>query len=261
VLVGRFLDEPEHDGTEQYGGGDFHDHRSLGPDESPGAVGILASATPRIVDGAIVSRGSATGGPNPVNECRLPWVVALLALAGVAAAAPPAGTLRFDAEEILIDVRGDVVEVTGIYHFRVVDGPVPAQPMLYPYPVDPLLGAARTLRLERRQDDGRWTALAFEELPPQGVRWHLPAAGSGTLAVRTVYRQAMRGTYARYIVTTTGAWGQPLRKASFELRLPADARDPTFSHPFRPKGPSVRVWTYEATDFQPRKDIVVRYRR
>jgi len=27
------------------------------------------------------------------------------------------------------------------------------------------------------------------------------------------------------------------------------------------EGPSVRVWTYEATDFLPREDIVVRYRR
>jgi hypothetical protein len=76
-----------------------------------------------------------------------------------------------------------------------------------------------------------------------------------------VYRQAMLGPYARYIVTTTQTWGQPLRKASFEIRLPPGAKNPEFSHPFRPKGPSVRVWIYEASDFLPREDIVVRYRR
>jgi hypothetical protein len=187
---------------------------------------------------------------------------ATLATAVVAGADEgPAGRLEFDSEEIVIDVRGDVVAVTGTYHFRVVGGAVRAQAMLYPYPEDPLLGAARTLRLEWRQPDGRWAPLAFEELAPRGVRWRLPASSADTLTVRTVYRQAMRSTYARYIVTTTQAWGQPLRKASFEVRLPPGAKDPEFSHPFRPKGPSVRVWTYEATDFLPREDIVVRYRR
>lgn len=206
----------------------------------------------------------------PRSFIRATWLrpglaVVALAFAAVALACAaedrPAGRLEFDSEEILIDLRGDAVEVTGTYRFRVAGGPVPAQPMLYPYPEDPLLGAARTLRLEWRQPDGRWTPLAFEELPPRGVRWRLPATESEALTVRTVYRQAMRSTYARYIVTTTQAWGQPLRRASFEIRLPPGARDPTFSYPFRPKGPSVRVWTYEARDFMPREDVVVRYRR
>ena len=121
-----------------------------------------------------------------------------------------------------------------------------AQPMLYPYPQDARLGAARTLRLEVRQGAGDWAPLEFDEMPPRGVRWHLPAVGSGTMTVRTVYRQAMRTTYVRYIVTTTQYWGAPLRRASFEVRLPQGAKNPTFSYPFRPKGPSVRVWTYEA---------------
>lgn len=203
----------------------------------------------------------------PPGSNRVKWLRSWLAAAAFASAVViaaedrPAGRLEFDSEEILIDVRGDAVEVTGTYHFRVVGGAVPAQPMLYPYPEDPLLGAARTLRLEWQQPDGRWTPLAFEELPPRGVRWRLPATASDTLTVRTVYRQAMRGTYARYIVTTTQAWGQPLRKASFEIRLPPGAMDPKFSYPFRPRGPSVRVWTYEATEFLPREDIVVSYRR
>ena len=184
-----------------------------------------------------------------------------IAMAALAAGDPPAGRLEFDSEEILIDLRGDAVAVTGTYHFRVAGGPVPAQPMLYPYPEDPLLGSGRTLLLEWRQPDGRWAPLAFEELPPRGVRWRLPATESDSLTVRTVYRQAMRSTYARYIVSTTQTWGQPLRRASFEVRLPPGATDPTFSYPFRPKGPSVLVWTYEARDFMPREDIVVRYRR
>lgn len=190
------------------------------------------------------------------------FVVGVLMFVSMAPAwsqGPP--TLRFDSEEILIDVRGDVVEVTGTYHFRVGGGRPAAQPMLYPYPQDARLGAARTVRLEMRQPDGRWRPLEFEELPPRGVRWRLPAVDTETLTVRTVYRQPMRTTYARYIVTTTQHWGEPLRRAAFEIHLPPGARNPAFSYPFRPKGPSVLVWTYEADDFLPRKDIVVTYSR
>jgi hypothetical protein len=203
----------------------------------------------------------------PHSSSAVKWLRSALAAAALAtsfagaAEDRPAGRLEFDSEQIVIDVRGDVVEVTGTYHFRVAGGAVAAQPMLYPYPEDPLLGEARTLRLEWRQPDGRWAPLAFDELPPRGVRWRLPGSDAGTLTLRTVYRQAMRSTYARYIVTTTQAWDRPLREASFEIRLPDGAMDPTFSYPFRPKGPSVRVWTFEATDFLPREDIVVRYRR
>jgi hypothetical protein len=263
VLVGRFLDEPQDDGAEQDGGSDFHElcfldvgHRVL---RSPA---ILPAALPQIVDRSGAFEDPMARGRNRVTWLRR-WLVAAALATGVAVAgeAPPAGRLEFDSEEIVIDLRGDAVEVTGTYHFRVAGGAVPAQPMLYPYPEDALLGTARTLRLEWRQPDGRWAPLTFEELPPRGVRWRLPATASDTLTVRTVYRQVMHGYYARYIVTTTRAWGQPLRKASFEVRLPPGAKDPTFSYPFRPRGPSVRVWTYEAEDFLPREDILVRYRR
>jgi hypothetical protein len=197
-----------------------------------------------------------------VNELR--WIALfsiLLCTAGSATDAPAQGSLQFDSEEIVMDLQGAAVEVTGTYHFRVTGGRSPAQPMLYPYPQDARLGTAKTLRLEYRQTDGKWAPLRFDELPPRGVRWHLPPVESETLTVRTVYRQETPSTYARYIVTTTQYWGAPLRRASFEVRLPPGAKYPSFSYPFRPRGPSVRVWTYEAENFLPHADIVVSYRR
>lgn len=219
----------------------------------------------REVAGSVVEQQSGEQASNArVRNGLQAIAMLLLLLAGSPAwpaGEPLTGTLQFDSEEILMDLKGDAVEVTGTYHFRVSGGRSPAQPMLYPYPQDALLGAARTLRLEYRKADGSWAPLRFDELPPRGVRWQLPPAESQTLTVRTVYRQAMRTTYARYIVTTTQYWGAPLRRARFEIRLPPGAKDPSFSYPFRPRGPSVLVWTYEAQDFLPREDIVVRYRR
>ena len=83
----------------------------------------------------------------------------------VAAEDRSVGRLEFDSEEIVIDLQGAAVEVPGTYHFRVAGGAVPAQPMLYPYPEDPLLGAARTLRLEWRHPDGRWAPSTRNSAP------------------------------------------------------------------------------------------------
>jgi hypothetical protein len=75
--------------------------------------------------------------------------------------------------------------------------------------------------------------------------------------VRTVYRQARRAAYGRYIVTTTGAWGEPRRSARFEIRLPAGARPLRFSHLLRGQTAGGRIcYLFQASDFLPDRDIV-----
>jgi hypothetical protein len=75
------------------------------------------------------------------------------------------------------------------------------------------------------------------------------------------YRQAIREKYARYIVTTTRAWQQPLRHARFEIRLPEGAEPTEFSFPFAPSRDSTGVvYVWEADAFYPDRDIVVRWK-
>ena len=81
---------------------------------------------------------------------------------------------------------------------------------------------------------------------------------AGPLSVRSVYRQERRASYARYVVTTTSAWGRPLTHARFEIYLPAGARDMEFSFPFgRGEGEGGACYVYEAVDFMPSHDITV----
>jgi hypothetical protein len=91
------------------------------------------------------------------------------------------------------------------------------------------------------------------------VRWWLPGCGGDTIVAEAVYRQKVYAKYARYIVTTTRAWGRPLRHASFEIRLPPAAVPLDFSFPFKPTDGGAR-YTYEASDFFPDRDIIVRWR-
>jgi hypothetical protein len=178
---------------------------------------------------------------------------ALIALVVV----PGRSALRFDSELIRMEIRGDTLRVDGLYRFLASD---PRQPMLlfYPYPVDSLLGTAWTESLVwRPSPEAPWQPLAVAERPQQdGVRWRLPTGDGDRVEARTVYCQLLRERYARYIVISTQAWGRPLREARFELTLPPGMQLTESSFPFVREGDR---WVYEARDFMPSVDVIVRW--
>lgn len=168
----------------------------------------------------------------------------------------------FDSEHIALEVLGDSVEVRGRYLLRCRgrgDGEIP---LLYPFPRDSLLGGWRFVSLAVRASaaaplaPARWEPVSRSA----AVRWWLPACAGDTLIAESVYRQALRADYARYIVTTTRAWERPLRRAAFEIRLPAGAEPVEFSFPFVPSTEEPGLYRFEATEFLPDHDITVRWR-
>lgn len=180
---------------------------------------------------------------------------------GSADPASSSASLVFVAEDVHLEIGADSLEVRGSYKFSLPRPGARLAPLFYPYPVDSLLGAARTVELAFRIPGSEWSPLKYEEIArPPGVRWLLPELGADTLEVRTIYRQAKTATYARYIVTTTGSWGRALRHARFTVQLPEGAARPRFSHNFvraDPERPSLYVFTAE--DFFPARDLVVRW--
>lgn len=230
-------------------------------------------------------------GPSGVKSPgRLPIFTGILLLALMSTHAPsPAADsgfpIRFDAELIRLRIVGDSLEVEGDYLLlgaRTTDEPAI---LFYPFPRDSLLGGARFVSAHiraRAEKSVSWIPLRFETARSgQGVRWWLPPCRSGeTLLVRAIYRQERRAHYARYIVTTTRAWREPLRRARFEITLPAGAIEPEFSDPFVPmkagptgdpaadQGPPARpkasedatTWIWETTSFLPDHDISVRWK-
>ncbi|MDD5718652.1 MAG: hypothetical protein PHQ53_03065 [Candidatus Krumholzibacteria bacterium] len=189
----------------------------------------------------------------------------LLGLCVAAAAAPQrsAPPVAFVAEQVVLHVEPDSLRVDAVYVLVCRQETAATQTTLaYPYPQDPLLGGARTFQLACRLGAGDWQELSWREMQNGlGARWSLPVAAGDTLRVRTTYRQALRTTYARYIVTTTSAWRQPLQIARFEIHLPVGAVPVEFSFPFERCGEDEQAaWCYETTDFLPDRDIIVRWR-
>jgi hypothetical protein len=184
--------------------------------------------------------------------------------------------LRFHAEIVRLFIEPESLRVEGNYWFACSRPDAGLVPLFYPYPSDSLLGEARTLRFEGRPapraravdpagqpaEDAPWTPLRFSEVGgSRGVRWLVPAGLGDTVEVRTTYRQALKAAYARYIVTTTKAWPEPLAWARFEIHLPEGARPVRFSFPFQ-KAVSLagEHYVYQARNFLPREDIVVEWR-
>lgn len=171
--------------------------------------------------------------------------------------------LSFTAEHVVLRIVPDSLQVDAVYVFVCrPDAAAEQTNLLYPYPQDPLLGGARTVQLACRLGDHAWRDLPWRELASgHGARWKLPIAAGDTLRVRTTYRQALRTAYARYIVTTTAAWGQPLQRARFEIHLPPGAVPEEFSFPFEPCAEDEGSgWCYEEMDFLPDRDVIVRWR-
>lgn len=170
--------------------------------------------------------------------------------------------LIFDSEQIALTVLGDSLEVRGRYLLRCQGRGGGEIPLLYPFPRDSLLGGWRFVSLAVRAGAAAPPAPARWEIVPRSdaVRWWLPPCASDTLIAEAVYRQALRDDYARYIVTTTRAWERPLRRAEFEIRLPAGAEPVEFGFPFTAVAGEPGLYRYEATDFLPDHDITVRWR-
>jgi hypothetical protein len=168
--------------------------------------------------------------------------------------------LQFQAEDVRLFVEADSVKVEGLYRLRRrAPGMIPA--LFYPYPVDSLLGGARTVLLRVSTPEGEWAPLRWQESSrPPGARWLLPFFRGEVLDVHTIYRQALRGSYARYIVTTTKVWREPLEHARFEIHLPPGVEPVRFSYPFvRQEDEHGDYYLYETDDFWPDEDIVVEW--
>lgn len=170
--------------------------------------------------------------------------------------------LVFDSERIVLEVLGDSLEVRGSYLLRCQGRGGASIPLVYPFPQDSLLGGWRFVSLTVRPGPAAAaTPARWDALPGRAaVRWWLPPCASDTLIAEAVYRQALRGDYARYIVITTQAWERPLKRAAFEIRLPAGVEPVEFSFPFAASEGEAGVYRYEATDFLPDRDIILRWR-
>lgn len=169
----------------------------------------------------------------------------------------------FDSERIRLHIVRDSLEVRGTYYLLCVRPTNQDLALFYPFPSDSMLGGSRMVSLEVRPNAGEFAPARWDLIPGgRGVRWWMPPCAADTLIVESVYRQKLLGDYARYIVTTTRSWERPLRRARFEIHLPDSVTPTEFSFPFEKRTGHGAIWyAFEAEDFFPDRDIVVKWGR
>jgi hypothetical protein len=181
--------------------------------------------------------------------------VPVLAAAVIAAAA---GDLRFASENIFLSIaQPDTLCVTGEYFFASKSGVRVSTPIVYPIPVDSIHAFPHVISVKQSGKQ-----IPFESLPEDGtIVFSLTFAAKTSPCVTICYRQRLSRPTARYILLSTGTWGEPLQMGYYRIALPAQTRLAFLSYP-SDKVSAARdstVYEFARKNFMPEKDIVVEY--
>ncbi len=173
--------------------------------------------------------------------------------------AEASGPVRFVSEEIDLRVTGGRVTVTGRYHLHSDLPETRAIPLAYPFPVNAGADFPDTIRVY--QGKGR-IPVPFEE-DRNGAAVFFRIEAGRNFEFTAVYSQKLGAGEATYILTTTKAWGAPLRSARFTVTLP-DSLVPVFwSYPpdrTERKAEGVTMYSIHRTDFLPDRDLTLRWK-
>lgn len=169
------------------------------------------------------------------------------------------GPVRFVSEEIDVRVTEGRVTVTGRYHLHSDLPGTRAIPLAYPFPVNAGADFPDTIRVYQGKDR---IPVPFEE-DRKGSAVFFRIEAGGDFEFTAVYSQKLRADEAAYILTTTKAWGAPLRSARFAVTLP-DSLVPVFwSYPpdrVERKTGGITVYSIHRTEFLPDRDLTLRWK-
>lgn len=152
-------------------------------------------------------------------------VIAVVAGCAAGAAALP---LDFWRENIAVDIAApDTITVTGEYFFRTPTGAPANVQLFYPFPIDSI-----------HQMPVRWQVrpMAGGELLAcqtgrDGILFPVRVDSASVCSLRITYTQPVRAQRARYILTTTSAWGKPLGPSNYSVTLSSRFTLTSLSYP------------------------------
>ena len=176
---------------------------------------------------------------------------------------PGSSQVDFFKEEITLSIDDSTASVSGIYYFRNNTEKDKPFSVVFPLYVDAVshypheiraytVNDGDTLIIEpTRLEDGNVIRLRIPMRPKEVTIWHLD------------YAQRIEGSHARYILTSTRAWGKPLEEALYRFVIPADFEIidiwPKVDKVRKVK-PNLELWC-EKSDFMPSRDMEIYWQR
>ena len=167
-------------------------------------------------------------------------------------------SLQFYEEALFFEIKDGYFEVDGQYWFRNSGSRDIHQIMFYPFPRDEMLGKVDSIFIT--------DVAGFEEdliinQTEKGVSFRINIEADQEKIYRIYYRQRTPNRIVKYILTTTGQWGQPLNKAFYQLKMHSDISITYFSYPpdKEEKQSNYHIYYWYMESFMPDKECVVEW--
>jgi hypothetical protein len=168
----------------------------------------------------------------------------------------------FIAEEITLIVSETSSTVNGVYHFKNNTDKIATFPIVFPFYIDSLTQYPDSIRAFIIVD-GDTLNLLQKELPSKdGISLRIPMPDGKLTAWYLNYTQKISGPEARYILTSTTAWGKPLENATYTFWVPESFNSVTVW----PEADSVitespfKKYISHKSNFMPTADMQVRWK-
>lgn len=164
--------------------------------------------------------------------------------------------VRFDRERIEIWAAPGRVQVCGLYHYR-NRSPLPTVLMLeIPFPIDARHGLPADADLVEANAEGAFVSDLAPSFHNAGEgRLRLWFRGREEKWIRLDYSQPVSSSDGRYILLTTRAWGRPLDRGEYILKLRPDLQLERSNYELMPSTQlGSNSYQFSRTDFFPDRD-------
>jgi hypothetical protein len=142
--------------------------------------------------------------------------------ANVSEKTPKPMTVDFFKEEITLSVTDSLVSIEGIYHFFNHTNRKMVFPVIFPFYVDSLSLYPHFIDAYIT-DENKTAKLEYKHVSfHKGIRLGIPLKPKEVTVWQLDYKQMLKAAHARYILTSTGAWGKPLKEATYNFIVPGD---------------------------------------
>ncbi len=165
--------------------------------------------------------------------------------------------VEFFKEEITMAVTDSTSSISGVYYFRNNTEKDRPYSVVFPFYVDGVSHYPHEIRAYAVDGDDTLT-VETEALEGQNaIRLRIPMKPEAVTIWHLDYTQRIESDYARYILTSTSAWGKPLEEATYRFIIPMDYRIieiwPQADKARRVK-PNLEMWC-EKINFMPDQDM------
>jgi hypothetical protein len=135
---------------------------------------------------------------------------------------PPRGSaIDFYKENIVLTVSDSDAAVSGIYWFRNTTEMHVPYPVSFPFYIDSTSLFPNSISAYIK-NDSTITQIPFMKYKiAKSIGIRVPMTAKGTTIWHLDYSQKILSPHARYILTSTAAWGRPLQEAMYKFIVPA----------------------------------------